>query len=83
MADDTVFAVHAPHGTALEVPDPDSGLSNGPKHYRCAVASSSLQGIFSVAGWYRARDLPRWRVPFRGILIGFKAWGIGPERKVL
>ena len=34
MADDTVFAVHAPHGTALEVPDPDGGVAHGPKHYR-------------------------------------------------
>ena len=31
MADDTVFAVHAPHGTSLEVPDP----GECPKHYRC------------------------------------------------
>ena len=59
MADDTVFAVHAPHGTALEIPDPDGGLSNGPKHYRCAVASSSLQGTFSVAGWHRVQGISK------------------------
>ena len=37
MADDTVFAVHAPHGTALEVPDPEGGHLHGPKHYRWAT----------------------------------------------
>ena len=29
IGEDTVFAVTAPHGTTLVVPDPDEGLENG------------------------------------------------------
>lgn len=38
---DTVFAVTAPHGTTLVVPDPDEGIEhNGLRRYRCACAKS-------------------------------------------
>lgn len=33
-ANDTVFAVKAPQGTTLEVPDPDDGLETGQRRYR-------------------------------------------------
>lgn len=33
-ANDTVFAVKAPQGTTLEVPDPDEGLASGERRYR-------------------------------------------------
>ena len=35
-ANDTVFAVKAPQGTTLEVPDPDDGLETGQRRYRYA-----------------------------------------------
>jgi transcription factor E2F3 len=36
VAKDTVLAVRAPHGTTLEVPDPDDGplVPGGPRSYR-------------------------------------------------
>ena len=36
-ANDTVFAVKAPQGTTLEVPDPDEGLATGERRYRQAM----------------------------------------------
>lgn len=36
-ANDTVFAVKAPQGTTLEVPDPDEGLATGERRYRQAT----------------------------------------------
>lgn len=33
-ANETVFAVKAPQGTTLEVPDPDEGLASGQRRYR-------------------------------------------------
>lgn len=46
MADDTVFAVHAPHGTSLEVPDP----GQGPKHYRRASPFAMLHVLTASTG---------------------------------
>ena len=37
-ASDQVVAVLAPHGTTLEVPEPDQGLESGERRYRCAAA---------------------------------------------
>jgi len=39
---DTVFAVTAPQGTSLIVPDPDKTAPGQPPQYRCAVPSSCL-----------------------------------------
>lgn len=39
-ANDTVFAVKAPQGTTLEVPDPDEGLANGERRYRIILKSN-------------------------------------------
>jgi transcription factor E2F3 len=37
FANDTIFAVRAPQGTTLEVPDPEDGLdARGQRRYRCA-----------------------------------------------
>ena len=35
---DQVVAVLAPQGTTLEVPEPDQGLEQGARRYRCAAA---------------------------------------------
>ena len=40
MADDTVFALHMPHGTAIEVPDPNEAIRpDGTKRYRCPTVT--------------------------------------------
>lgn len=39
MAHDTVFAVHAPHGTSMEIPDPSSETTSD-LHYRILLTSS-------------------------------------------
>lgn len=39
-ANDTVFAVKAPQGTTLEVPDPDDGLETGQRRYRIVLKSN-------------------------------------------
>ena len=41
-ANDTVFAVKAPQGTTLEVPDPDEGLETGQRRYRWRDSQHSL-----------------------------------------
>lgn len=46
-ANDTVFAVKAPQGTTLEVPDPDEGLANGERRYRL-VACCAMQNCWLV-----------------------------------
>lgn len=40
-ANDTVFAVKAPQGTTLEVPDPDDGLETGQRRYRWSLHLST------------------------------------------
>ena len=38
IGEDVVFAVTAPHGTTLVVPDPDEGVENGgSRRYRCPL----------------------------------------------
>lgn len=39
---DTVFAVTAPQGTSLIVPDPDKTAPGQPPQYRCAIPSPCL-----------------------------------------
>lgn len=42
-ANDTVFAVKAPQGTTLEVPDPDDGLETGQRRYRWSLHLSTAR----------------------------------------
>lgn len=45
---DTVFAVTAPQGTSLVVPDPESDVELGqPRNYRCIRAPCILKQAFS------------------------------------
>ena len=41
FADETLVAVRAPHGTTLEVPDPDEGMEYPKKRYQIFLKSST------------------------------------------
>jgi hypothetical protein len=47
---DQVVAVLAPQGTTLEVPEPDQGLEQGARRYRCAAARCWRAGCLAAGG---------------------------------
>lgn len=57
-ANDTVFAVKAPQGTTLEVPDPDDGLETGQRRYRIVLKSNcdTPIDVWLVSGHHQARQ---------------------------
>ena len=63
VAGDNVFAVTAPQGTSLVVPDPDANLGpHGERHYQCAPCCVSLgfiPGVLTPASWCPAQT-PTW-----------------------
>lgn len=64
-ANDTVFAVKAPQGTTLEVPDPDDGLETGQRRYRIVLKSNcdTPIDVWLVSGHHQQQQQEDQQVP--------------------
>ncbi|DBA77489.1 TPA: hypothetical protein ACH3X1_009311 [Trebouxia sp. C0004] len=64
-ANDTVFAVKAPQGTTLEVPDPDDGLETGQRRYRIVLKSNcdTPIDVWLVSGHHQQKHQEDEEVP--------------------